>query len=197
MSSHRPYDDELGRLVRAALITRIEKQKPSRRNWRRIKLQLQQGSRWRSSHLFSLSLSVATQVALLALLLTVGGLDIRYETALHSDRGKSSNSLSDYVSSSALIMTATSARNDSGALAVPENSDEMRLLKTQSRIRHEASSLPAEPGSPPLFVPPIDVLPHTLSPEGRSLAIERQLAENMFEVLSSLQVGHAGSGMIK
>lgn len=164
MNSHDPhFADDLDGLLRRTLSARVEGQEPPKYVWDQIMVKL------RADELPPRRFPTRAIQSALALLFTVILVGVGLQ-----DRLAPGDAI--FVQSYDLPLSVTTVyedeHSDSSGVAVTrlEDESELRLLKSRS-VRQHASG----PNSHPPVMVPLDVPPHSLSPEGRLLQAELSL----------------------
>lgn len=166
-SAEHPQGDELDRLVRGALQTRVEGQQPSEHVWKRIKLELERDEA--PPRRFQISWSpLVLQTAVTLLLVMLAGAGLQMLFSLDHIRDSSPVTVIDIDEGSAF---------SSGAPISDE--PDLRQLKMLHRPGSELDAAlratGAEPDNQPPIMVPLDVPQNASSPAGRLLESEPSL----------------------
>lgn len=162
MSSHNPFAyDELGNLIRDTLQDKVPAQKPPNGVWKRIKESLTPPKKT-SNHLFTLRSSLIVQVALMFVLLTLGGTEMMFQFGIDSVPGGPTKIPSQYLPLSTKMLV-----EDNQPILV---ADEELLKSLNAEMEFNFTETKNEvDDEQPLALTSTDVLPHINSPEGRLL----------------------------
>jgi len=154
-----PQRDEFGELIRASLQNRLKEQTPSRRVWRRIRRRLRE-PRSRSRPWFTLRSSLVAQIALLLLVLTVGGAGSLFRADLRLTPTRTADAVT------AIAYYRLPSTDDMPAdipsfrrPRAPVRLQEAYLFDAQQRRRLRTGEKPSH-APPPIVLPPTDVMSH-------------------------------------
>lgn len=177
MNSPEPrHLDELDELIETILNAKVNHYPPPDRVWRRVRADIQQKPQPARLLRPSLRVSTLAQIAFLLLALWIGGVDIQPVTLFQADSGLSPLLMSQYqivtpVPVEAGWLPAIRKTDDEGVAALPDQL-EIRALKDQAyQIRRQRSYSGIENETPPLFLPPTDVFPHSTGMAARGVTV--------------------------
>jgi len=205
MNSHKPlYEEDFDQLVRHTLETKFGSQQPSNRIWKRIREKLMGGNSG-SGSIFSLRSSLVAQIAILLLLLTVGGVDGLLESHFSPIIRETASIPVNYASSSQTVAwfteDLTAIENielppSTETAALPVDDRDIRLLDVQ--LKHQISFQKNRRIVHPLLVPPTDVAPHRNSVEGRALLADaNRTSISASEALAFFVAEHPNPGVVR
>jgi hypothetical protein len=196
MTSRKPYlHDEFDRLVRDTLKAKVESQVPSNHVWNRIRADLGI-SRPLSKYFFASRLSLMVQLTIIFLLVTVGGINLRQNLDIQPLPTESTMTLTYYVPISEERSVVTEETVIARVITPPSDEYESQVLTRRLEYRLGVQN-DRRPKSPPLLIPPTDVVPHLDSPEGRSLVSGPKLSSSLAQSAIIFPGTQFGLGIIR